>query len=85
MKTIEITQTPPDVAALLDQAREDDVVVRLSDGSEFLLVAVDEFDREVARTRANPRLMALLDARAAQTETIPLDEVKRRLGLDADE
>ena len=81
MKTIELTNASPDIASLLEQARVDDVVVRTADGSEFLLVAVDDFDREIARTRANPRLMALLEARAKQTTTVSLEEAKRRLGL----
>ena len=81
MKTIDLPHTTPDIADLLDQARHDDIVVRLADGSEFLLVAVDDFDREVARTRANPKLMALLDTRAREAKRIPLDEVKQRLGL----
>jgi hypothetical protein len=45
------------------------------------LGAVDDFDHEIARTRRNKRLMVLLDERAGQTRTIPLDEVKRRLGF----
>jgi hypothetical protein len=81
MKTIDLIPTPPDVARLLDQAGDEDLIVRLADGREFLLVAIDDFGQEISRTRNNPRLMALLDARAKQTETIPLDEVKRRLGL----
>jgi hypothetical protein len=81
MKTIAFAQPPPEVARLLEQARSEDLVVRLADGSEFLLVALEDFDREIARTRNNPRLMALLDARARQAETVPQDEVKRRLGL----
>jgi hypothetical protein len=81
MKTIDLAQTSPDVALLLDQARNDDLILRLADGSEFLLVAVDDFDHEIARTRNNPKLMALLESRAKQATTIPLDEVKRRLGL----
>jgi hypothetical protein len=48
----------------------------LADGSEFLLVAIDEFDNEIARTRGSPSLMALLEARARQSSTVPLDEVK---------
>jgi len=64
----------PDIAGLLEQARNDDIVVRLPDGSEFLLVAIDDFDREVARSRANPQLMALLEARARQRETVPLEK-----------
>ena len=70
MKTIELTNASPDIVNLLDQARVDDIVVRVADGSEFLLVAVDDFDREIARTRANPRLMALLESRARQTTTV---------------
>jgi hypothetical protein len=56
-------------------------VLILADGSEFLLVAIEEFDQEIARTRNNPKLMALLETRARQTETAPLDVVKQRLGL----
>jgi hypothetical protein len=81
MKTIELTNASPEIANLLDQARVDDIVVRVADGSEFLLVAVDDFDREIARSRANPRLMALLESRAKQTTTVSMEEAKRRLGL----
>ena len=72
-----------EIKALLDQAREEDLIVRLSDGSEFMLSAVDDdFDHEIARARQNAKLMALLDERAGQTRTIPLEEVRRRLGFD---
>ncbi|HMF37771.1 MAG TPA: hypothetical protein VKF17_14075 [Isosphaeraceae bacterium] len=81
MKTIELTHASPDVASLLDQARVDDIVVRMADGSEFLLVAIDAFDREIARTYANPWLMALLEVRAKQAATVTLEEAKRSLGL----
>jgi hypothetical protein len=74
-------QAPPDVVHLLDQARNEDLIVRLADGSEFILVAIDDFEQEVARTRNNPKVMALLQARARQTATVPLNEVKTRLGL----
>ncbi len=45
------------------------------------MTAIDEFDQEIARTRANAKLMALLDERARQTETVPLEELKQQLGL----
>ncbi|MEH2142315.1 hypothetical protein [Nostoc sp.] len=80
MKTITISEDSAEIRALLEQARSEDVIVRLADGSEFILSAVDDFDVEVAQTRRNEKLMALLDERAKQTQTIPLDEVKRRLG-----
>jgi hypothetical protein len=81
MKTIDLPHPSSDVSGLLEQARQDPVIVRLADGSEFMLLAIDEFDREIARTRQNDNLMAFLDARARQEKTIPLDEVKRQLGL----
>ncbi|MEH2121852.1 hypothetical protein [Nostoc sp.] len=80
MKTITISEDSAEIRALLEQARSKDVIVRLADGSEFILSAVDDFDVEVAQTRRNEKLMALLDERAKQTQTIPFDEVKRRLG-----
>jgi hypothetical protein len=81
MKTIELGRIPADVARLLEEARTEDLILHLADGTEFLLVAVDDFDQEIARTRNNPKLMALLESRAKQKATIPLDQVKRRLGL----
>jgi hypothetical protein len=41
----------------------------------------DDFEDEVAETRRNAMLMALLDERGKQAATIPLDEVKRQLGF----
>jgi hypothetical protein len=81
MKTINLPQASEEVARLFDEARQHDVVVKLADGSEFMLIAIDEFDDEITKSRSNPRLMALLEARASQPVTIPLDEVKRRLDI----
>lgn len=81
MKTVTITRGSAEMRALFDQARDEDVVVRMDDGSEFLLSAIDDFDHEIAHTRQNEKLMALLDERAGQTQTIPIEEVKRRLGF----
>jgi hypothetical protein len=44
-------------------------------------VLEDDFAQEIVRTRQNAKLMAFLDERARQSQTIPLDEVKRQLGL----
>jgi hypothetical protein len=81
MKTIHLAEAPPEVAHLLEQARSEDLIIRLGDGSEFMVIAIEDIDQEIDRTRKNPKLMAVLETRARQTGTIPLDEVKRRLGL----
>jgi hypothetical protein len=81
VKTVEIASGSLDIATLLEQAREEDLIVRLADGTEFLVVAVDDLDHELALTRGNEKLMAFLDARARQTQTVPLVDVKTQLGL----
>ena len=81
MKTITIPPQATEVNALLEEARREDILVQAADGTEFMVTAVDEFDQETARTRQNAKLMALLDERAKQAQTVPLDEVKRQLGL----
>jgi hypothetical protein len=81
MKVIPVSPHATEINGLLDQARHEEVLLQSADGSEFLLVAVDDFAQEILRTRQNERLMALLDERAQQTQTVPLDEVKRQLGL----
>jgi hypothetical protein len=81
MKTITVPPHATEINGLLEQARQEDVLVRAADGTEFLVTTVDDFDQEIARTRQNAKLMALLDERAKQAQTVALDEVKRQLGL----
>jgi len=82
VKTVTIPPQASDANALLEQARDEDILVRAPDGTEFMVSVVDEFDEEIACTRQNAKLMALLDERAKQTETVPLDQLKRQLGLN---
>jgi acid stress-induced BolA-like protein IbaG/YrbA len=82
LKTISISAQSAEVNALLAQARQEDVVVRTADGTQFMLTVIDDFDEELARTRRNVQLMAMLEERAKQAKTVPLDEVKRQLGLN---
>jgi hypothetical protein len=81
MKTITVSRRAKGIIALLKQAREENLIVRSPDGSEFILAEIDDFDQEIQLTRQNKKLMEFLDFRAKQTETIPLEEVKRQLGL----
>jgi len=82
MKTVTLSNPTHELTDLLEQANDEDVIVRLADGREFLLSVVGEFDIEIAHTRQNEKLMALLEERAQPTRTVPIDEVKRRLGID---
>jgi hypothetical protein len=82
MKEITVSPTQAEISSLLECAREEDVLLRTTDGSEFLLTAVDDFEEEIARTRENKELMALLDERRKDKTSIPWEEVKRELGLE---
>lgn len=82
MKTVRVPKQSRSINALLKEAQDEDVLVCAADGSEFLLTPVDDFELEVARTRQNKKLMAFLEERARQTETIPLHEVRRMLNQD---
>jgi hypothetical protein len=81
MRTITLPEDPAEIRSVFEQANDEDVIIQLADGRQFILSAIDDFDIEVAQTRRNQKLMAFLDQRAKQTQTIPLDEVKRQLGL----
>ena len=82
MKVVAVPQHAAEINALLEQARQEDLLLQSADGSEFMLVAVEDFDQEIIRTRRNEKLVALLDERAKQTHAVSLDEVKRQLGLE---
>lgn len=81
MKTVRVSTRSKAINALLEQARKQDVIVQAADGSEFMVTSIDDFDREIAATRRNKKLMAYLDECAREPKLIPLNEVKRRLGL----
>ncbi|NCC33002.1 MAG: hypothetical protein EOM24_13445 [Chloroflexia bacterium] len=89
MKTVDLTRVVDAVEELLDLATNDGVLLRLPNGKVFLLrsVAADEEERddfadEIARTRQNSALMALLEGRSQEQSRIPAEEARRRLGLD---
>ncbi|MCC5635141.1 hypothetical protein LC593_04590 [Nostoc sp. CHAB 5844] len=81
MKTITLPENLTEIHSVFEQANDEDVIIQLADGRHFMLSAIDDFDIEIAQTRRNQKLMAFLYQRARQTQTIPLDKVKRQLGL----
>ena len=81
MKTITLPEDLAEIRLVFEQANDEDVIIELADGRQFILSAIDDFDVEIAQTRRNQKLMTFLEQRAKQTQTIPLAEVKRQLGL----
>ncbi len=81
MRTVDLSSTSPTVNELLDLADEDLLIIKAPSGREFVLAEVEDFEDEVARTRQNAKLMALLDERSRETVTYTLEEVRERLKL----
>lgn len=80
MRTIAVSKRAKGINALLNQAWRQNLIIRSPDGREFVLAEVDDCNREIELMRKNKQLMAFLDLRARQTETVPLDVVKAQLG-----
>jgi hypothetical protein len=81
MKTIDVPKRAQALNKVLRQARRENLILRTADGAEFVVAEIDDFDREIELTRENKQLMKFLDARARDPKRIPIDQVKRCLGL----
>jgi hypothetical protein len=81
MKTVVIPKNSRAINALLEEAREEDVLLQAQDGTRFVLSAVDDFAEEIEAQRRNKKLMKFLDERGKETDCVPLEEVDRQLGL----
>ena len=81
MKTVTISPRAKTVTTLLQRAKRGGLILRSPDGDEFILVEIDDFDREIELTRRNKKLMKFLDKRGKQTKTLKASEVRQQLGL----
>ena len=81
MRTVAVSTRSKNITALLKRARKENIVLRTTDGAEFILAEVHDFSREIELARQNKELMKFLEARARQTKTVPLAKVKAELGL----
>ncbi len=81
MTTIDLAVRTTSLQELLRLASEDNVTLRTPEGRLFILVELDDFEREIELTRQNRELMELLDQRSAETKTYTLDEAREKLGL----
>ena len=81
MKIVELTTVAPALAELLDLAGEETLILKTSEGREFVLAEVDDFDTEITLVRQNKELMALLAERSREKKTYTLQQVREQLGL----
>lgn len=82
MKTLKVSTKAKSINSLLQKARRGGLILRSSEGHEFILAEIDDFNREIELAKQNKSLMKLLDSRGKQTKTFKTSEVKKQLGLD---
>ena len=82
MKTINLSELNVSINNLIEQAKEEDLLFQLGDGSKFMLSIVDDFDLEIAQTRKNEKLMQYLENCSQEEAIYSLDDVKKELDLD---
>jgi len=82
MKTIEVPIESTLLITLLQEARQQNLILRTPDGVEFLLAEINDFDQEIQFTRQNQELMAFLNERGKKTKTFSAAEVRTRMGLN---
>lgn len=81
MKTVDLTGKSIGLDDVLTMAADENVIVRTSDGREFVVAEIDDFDREVELVRQDAELISFLEARSKSPGAKPLAEVKKSLGL----
>lgn len=81
MRTLDVSKESPSVKELLELASDENVILRTSEGREFVVAEIDDFDRELELVRQNEELMEFLRLRSAEENTFTLSEVREKLGL----
>ena len=82
MRTVNVSARENTINSLLRRAQRGGLILRSSEGQEFILAEISDFNREIELTRQNKALMRLLGARGKQTNTVKTAELKTQLGLD---
>ena len=82
MKTIDAAKVMT-FSELLDLAEDETVLVTTSDGREFIVAEIDDFDEEIEAASQSRELITLLEERSKEKARggYSLEDVKKRLGL----
>jgi hypothetical protein len=82
MKVVMISEGEYTLKSLLQQALQENLILRTADGHEFILAEIENFDHEIELTQQNEQLMRLLDERGQEKATISIADARARLGIE---
>lgn len=87
MKTIDLATDPASMEVIFQLAQHQSLFIRTPDGKVFVVAEIgadeaeDDFAHEVALTRQNTALRALLAERSKEPGKYTLEQVREKLGL----
>jgi hypothetical protein len=92
MKIVMISEEQSSLLNLLQNLKEDSVILQTTDGQKFLLFALnnwhgfeiedtEDFEQEVKSTSENSELLEFLSTRNQTKQRISIAQVKNQLGL----
>ena len=73
--------TEETTAELIELAEQDTLILRKPDGTEFVLLLVDDFAAEVEALQQNQDFMTFLAQRSGSTRRVSLAEARNRLEI----
>ena len=93
MKTVTVSPRAKTLHSLLRQARRKGLILQSPEGERFVLTPIgdwigfevgesDDFAEEVKMTAQNKKLMKFLAKRRSHGKRIPIEKVRKQLGLD---
>jgi hypothetical protein len=77
MKTLDLDKERHNLDEVINLARNEPVILLTSDGREFFVSEVDDFEKEVDALRASRIFQKFLDERSACTRRIPLEQIEK--------
>jgi len=79
MRMVDLSETKPSIDEILHMAKSDAVIIKNSDGVQYILEEADEFEREVAALGKSEKFMSFLKKRSEEKGGRPLSEFIKEL------
>jgi hypothetical protein len=79
MKTIDLGKTKVSLDDALSSARSESLLLKCSDGEQFVLSLADDFATEIELLRKNHAFLDFLDSCKRDETCVSLEEVERKL------
>ncbi|MGH8672800.1 MAG: type II toxin-antitoxin system Phd/YefM family antitoxin [Burkholderiales bacterium] len=81
MKVVPIREAKASLSSYVDKAQTERVLITRHGRPAALVIGVQGEELEDLLTMGNPRFWEMIEARRRSARTVPLAEVRRRLGL----